>query len=101
MYSSVIREGDLVETPTGRKAVVIGWLPGSKDTKGVQGERAYRFVEVEYVDSPGDTVALRPRLLKHISSKYSGQSLDVILSDEAPRTPTRSILTAKKRVQAG
>ena len=86
MYSSVIREGDIVQTPLGRRAIVIGWL---KD----KSEQAYRFVEVAYEDSPDETFPIRPRLLRHISSRHSGQSLDVILSDEqATPEPTEHTL---------
>lgn len=65
MYTAVIHEGELVESPTGRQWVVMGWEPGRE--------------RVKLRDPVNDEeVALHPKLLKHVSSAWAGLPLEAL-----------------------
>lgn len=69
MYAAVIREGEIVESPTKRKWVVMGW--SEKHTK----------VELHDPET-GDTCDLPPSMLKHVSSEFAGAPLPLLLLDD-------------------
>lgn len=65
MFAAVIREGEVVLSPTGRQWVVTGWAEQRR--------------KVSLRDpANGEECELSPRLLRHASSKYAGQSLEEI-----------------------
>ena len=72
MFPAVIHEGEIVETPTRRQWIVMGWEAG--------------HTHVLLRDPLNDEeVALRPGLLRHISSAQAGDYLDaVVVDDEKP-----------------
>lgn len=64
MYAAVVREGEEVFSPTGRRWLVVG--------RGEGGRIALRCPWT------GDMVELHPRLLRHAGSFLSGELLDHI-----------------------
>lgn len=65
MYTAVIHEGEIVQTPTGRQWVVVGW------------SLKHTLVELHDPET-GEDVALPPTMLKHVSSEYAGAALPII-----------------------
>lgn len=66
MYAAVVREGEVVASPSGRIWEVQGW-----------GEKRQR-VSLKALDGSEDEVELHPRMLRHVNSIGAGQTLEDI-----------------------
>lgn len=70
MYPSIIREGEEVFSPTGRRWVVTGRALGSQ------------HVDLIAADGSGEECSLLPKLLRHAGGKLAGPRLHEIDRDE-------------------
>jgi hypothetical protein len=69
MYTAVIHEGEIVQTPTGRHWVVVGW--------------SIKHTRVELHDPLTDEdCSLPPSMLRHVTSEFAGARLPTIAIEE-------------------
>lgn len=63
LFASILREGEIVSSPSGRQWYVVGW------------SEAMTKISLSAIDGSGDECELDAKLLRYVSGQQSGELL--------------------------